>query len=54
MAKRYKKEKLLVMHLDPIEATLINKPHYVPKFRCGAYKTEKDRPRDKNWRKWVQ
>lgn len=22
-------------------------------FRTGGYQTKKDRPRDKNWRKWV-
>ena len=25
---------------------------YVP-FRTGSYQTKKDKPRDKNWRKWV-
>ena len=23
-----------------------------PSFRTKVYQTEKDRPRDKNWRKW--
>lgn len=53
MSKSYKKEKLVVMSMNSVEATLMSKPHYVPKFRCGAYKTEKDRPRDKKWRRWV-
>lgn len=22
-------------------------------FRTGGYQTKKDKPRDKNWRKWV-
>ena len=23
-------------------------------FRTGSYQTKKDKPRDKNWRKWIQ
>lgn len=52
MSKK-KKEKVLVTRIGSVEASLANKPYYVPKYRCGAHKTIKDRPRDKNWRKWV-
>ena len=47
------KETITVVKINSIEATLANKPLYIPKFRCGAHKTIKDRPRDKNWRNWV-
>ena len=23
-------------------------------FRTGTYQTQKDRPRDKNWKKWIR
>ena len=50
---RKKKGKIIVARISSIEATLANKPYYVPKFRCGAHTTHKDRPRDKNWRSWI-
>lgn len=25
----------------------------IPTFRSGVYQTVKDKPRDKNWKKWV-
>ena len=28
------------------------KGRQIPVFRTGKHQTEKDRPRDKNWRKW--
>lgn len=49
MSKK-KKEKIIVARISSIEATLADKPHYIPKFRCGAHKTVKDRPRDKSWK----
>ena len=52
MAKK-KTEKIIVAHIDSVQATLANKPYYVPSFRCGKHMTEKDRPRDKNWRNWL-
>lgn len=51
MKKTKKKE--TIMYIKSIDATLLNKPYYVPSFRCGRYMTQKDRPRDKNWRKWL-
>lgn len=51
MSKNNKKKEV-VARISSIEATLANKPYYVPSFRCGRHMTEKDRPRDKNWRKW--
>ena len=47
------KERIIVARINSVEATLANKPYYVPAFRCGAHITQKDRPRDKNWRRWV-
>ena len=29
------------------------KGRQIPVFRTGKLQTEKDRPRDKNWRKWI-
>ena len=29
------------------------KGRQIPVFRTGKHQTEKDRPRDKNWRKWI-
>lgn len=52
MSKKNKK-KIVVAHISSVEATLANKPYYVPSFRCGGHMTQKDRPRDKNWRKWL-
>lgn len=48
MAKKNKK--IIVGRIDSIDATLANKPYYVPSFRCGRHMTEKDRPRKKNWK----
>lgn len=52
MSKK-KKERIIVARISSVEATLASKPYYVPGFRCGAHATIKDRPRDKNWRKWI-
>ena len=52
MSKKNKK-KIVVAHISSVEATLANKPYYVPSFRCGGHMTQKDRPRDKNWCKWL-
>ena len=53
MAKKNKSGKIVVAHINSIDATLANKPYYVPSFRCGKHMTQKDRPRDKNWRSWI-
>ena len=50
---RNKAKKIVVMRISSVEATLADKPYYVPSFRCGRHMSEKDRPRDKNWRKWL-
>jgi len=53
MSKKAKKERIVIVRIDSIEATLANKPYYVPSFRCGKHMTQKDRPRDRNWRRWI-
>ena len=53
MSKKNKGKRSIVAHISSVEATLLNKPYYVPAFRCGKHMTQKDRPRDKNWHKWI-
>ena len=51
MAKK-KKEKIgMISGVDLLKQT--RGEQYIP-FRTGGYQTKKDKPRDKNWRKWVQ
>jgi hypothetical protein len=47
-----KKENNTVFSLSSVEATRLEKPYQVVRFRTGAHKGKKDRPRDNNWRKW--
>ena len=53
MSKKNRNKRVVVTQISSVEATLMNKPYYVPSFRCGKHMTAKDRPRDKNWRKWI-
>lgn len=51
MGKKKKKEKI-----GTISATdLLKQTRGIQEisFRSGAFQTKKDKPRDKNWRKWV-
>ena len=47
-----KKKKENIGTIDSLE--LLKKTRGAPRrsFKTGWYKTEKDRPRDKNWKKW--
>ena len=42
-----KGKKEVIGIIDGMELTKKSMPHYVPRFRCGKYLTEKDRPRKK-------
>lgn len=53
MSKKAKNSKIVIAYIPSIEATLANKPYQVPSFRCGKHMTQKDRPRNKNWRNWI-
>ena len=44
-----KKEKVIISKAVRLKSV---KPYYVVRFKTGGHVTEKDRPRDKNWRKW--
>ena len=51
MSKKKKKEKIGMISAE----TLLKQTRgeqYIP-FRTGDYQTKKDRPRDKNWKRWV-
>lgn len=50
-AMKGKKEKIGVIKGSELRAKTRG-IQYVP-FRTGSYQTKKDKPRDKNWRKWV-
>lgn len=51
MAKKKKKEKIgMISGADLLKQT--RGEQYIP-FRTGSYQTKKDKPRDKNWKKWV-
>ena len=53
MSNKGKNNKIVVIHISALDATLAKKPYYIPSFRCGKHMTQKDRPRDKNWRNWI-
>lgn len=42
----------VAFRISGAEAARNSAPYMVPGFRSGAYITQKDRPRDNNWRKW--
>ena len=42
----------VAFRISGVEAARNSAPYMVPGFRSGAYITQKDRPRDNNWRKW--
>lgn len=50
MAKKKKKEKIGTISVND----LLKKTRGIQEisFRSGAFQTKKDKPRDKNWRKW--
>lgn len=51
MGKKKSKMKIgTVKATDLLKAT---RGTYTPTFRSGAFETKKDKPRDKNWKKWV-
>lgn len=50
--KKMKGKKETIMKIDSVEATLMNKPYVVPGFRWGKHMSEKDRPRDKSYKKY--
>lgn len=50
MSKKKKKEKIGTINgLELLKKT--REPQTIS-FRTGHYETQKDKPRDKNWRKW--
>lgn len=50
MAKRKKTEKIgMISGIDLLKKT---RGTQEISFRSGAFQTKKDKPRDKNWRKW--
>lgn len=53
MAKKKdkKQDKKFVINMNEMN---LKKIHFVPSFKSGPHKTEKDKPRDKNWRKWSE
>lgn len=47
-----KKKKQNIGTIDGLELLKKTRPPQHTTFRTGAYQTKKDKPRDKNWRKW--
>lgn len=47
-----KKKKINIGTIDGLELLKKTREPQDIKFRTGKYQTKKDRPRDKNWRKW--
>ena len=51
MAKKKKKEKIgTITGIDLLKQT---RGIQEVSFRTGSFKTKKDKPRDKNWKKWI-
>ena len=48
-----KKKKETVGVISGVELLKQTRGQQVVGFRTGGYQTKKDKPRDKNWRKWV-
>lgn len=50
MSKKKKKEQIGL--IDALELLKKTRGRQEIEFRIGKYQTKKDKPRDKNWRKW--
>ena len=50
--RKQKKKKQHIATIRGLERALAAKPYYVVRFRTGKHDGVKDKPRDKNWRKW--
>ena len=48
-----KKKKINVGTIKGYDLAKATMPVFQVNFKTGGYITQKDRPRDKNWRKWV-
>lgn len=51
MGKKKKKENIGMISANDLLKKTIGIQEI--SFRSGAFQTKKDKPRDKNWRKWV-
>ena len=47
-----KKKKIKVGTIKGYDLAKATMPNFQVNFKTGGHITQKDRPRDKNWRKW--
>lgn len=52
MSKRKKKKKELIGTISALDLIKKTRGPEEINFQTGAYNTKKDKPRDKNWKRW--